>query len=499
MHLLVLLLLCSLSSLTYAQHPAIISPTQSELHYELHDRYLQYKERSIVDRRFKQADIIPLIERVSNDPLFEVNIVGESVEGRNIYLIKLGTGSKKVLMWSQMHGNEPTGTMALMDMFNFFRQKDDLLRWKNRLLDSLTIYFIPMLNPDGAERFERRNALGIDLNRDALRLQSPESQILERIHHQIQPDFSFTLHDQATQYSAGRCSAAATLAFLAPCYNYAKDINDSRRNAMKLISHLNGVLQKYIPRQVARYDDEYEPRAFGDNIQKWGTSAILIEAGGYPGDYEKQYNRQVHFIALIQACEAVAKDLYEKEELEGYYTIPENEKTLYHLLLRNIVLEKRGKEYLMDIAFKSYEAEYNQFRDYYFYNQIEDMGDLSIYHGYQELDAKGLKAVPGLLYPPVFDSVEDLNKLDMLRLLKLGYTNIKLREVPNDNRYHKLPIRLTSISRSVTNRIELNRSSNFLLQAKNGDFLYAVVNGFLYDLQRGDKRIYSMPQQIYSR
>ena len=47
------------------------------------------------------------------------------------------------------------------------------------ILSSLTLYVVPMLNPDGAERFQRRNAQSIDINRDALRLQTPEGQRAE--------------------------------------------------------------------------------------------------------------------------------------------------------------------------------------------------------------------------------------------------------------------------------------------------------------------------------
>ncbi|MDZ7613027.1 MAG: hypothetical protein U5K51_04450 [Flavobacteriaceae bacterium] len=47
---------------------------------------------------------------------------------------------------------------------------------------------------------------------------------------------------------------------------------------MKVIVEIDKVVQQYAPGQTGRYDDEFEPRAFGDNIQKWGTSAILIES-----------------------------------------------------------------------------------------------------------------------------------------------------------------------------------------------------------------------------
>ena len=112
--------------------------------------------------------------------------VGASLEGRSINLITTGTGPFRVLLWSQMHGDEPTATAALFDVFDYFqRHRDDPV--VQRILSSLTLYVVPMLNPDGAERYQRRNAQGIDLNRDALALQTPEGQLLKTAARPLQP------------------------------------------------------------------------------------------------------------------------------------------------------------------------------------------------------------------------------------------------------------------------------------------------------------------------
>ena len=66
-----------------------------------------------------------------------------------------------------MHGDEPTATQAIFDIFNFL-QSEDFQDEKDAMLSNLTVHFLPMLNPDGAERFQRRNLLGIDINRDAI-------------------------------------------------------------------------------------------------------------------------------------------------------------------------------------------------------------------------------------------------------------------------------------------------------------------------------------------
>ena len=137
-----------------------------------------YRQKSLTTRRFKQSDLQPILAGLPDD--FVVDTAGVSVEGRPLYRVTYGTGSTEVLLWSQMHGDEPTATAALFDLFNWLAGSDeptDSLRREIRAKLHLT--FLPMLNPDGAEVFERRNALGIDLNRDAVHLTSPEARVLK--------------------------------------------------------------------------------------------------------------------------------------------------------------------------------------------------------------------------------------------------------------------------------------------------------------------------------
>ena len=61
-----------------------------------------------------------------------------------------------------------------------------------------------MLNPDGAQRYTRRNAQGIDINRDALHLQTPEGRAPEgAARSRSSRCLGFNLHNQNGQTSAG--------------------------------------------------------------------------------------------------------------------------------------------------------------------------------------------------------------------------------------------------------------------------------------------------------
>src|SRR5690625_145086 len=303
----------------------------------LYQNYETFREETIQQRRFQHSDIEPLIKQLDSHPAFEVAVAGHSVEERPIYLIRVGEGDTNVLFWSQMHGDESTATMTLFDLFNFFSRDSDLFAAKReQLLEKVSLYFLPMLNPDGAERFRRRNVLDIDINRDALRLTSPASQVLKSVRDSLNPKFGFNLHDQSSYYSAGRSPEPATLSFLSPAYDFEQSENKVRTDAMRLIGYLNTMLQQYIPGKVAKYSDAHEPRAFGDMIQKWGTSTVLIESGGYPDDPEKQYIRKLNFITLLTAVDAIADQRYSDTPKESYYQIPENNRSLTDLLIREV-------------------------------------------------------------------------------------------------------------------------------------------------------------------
>ncbi|MEJ2615288.1 MAG: M14 family zinc carboxypeptidase [Ignavibacteriaceae bacterium] len=229
--------------------------------FEFADRlyycYPRYKEEKLANRRFKHSDIIPLINKLKNKNIFSVNKAGSSIQGRDIFKIKIGNGKKKIFLWSQMHGDESTATMAVFDIFNFFNTQDEFDDIKKSILKKASIYFMPMVNPDGAEIFERRNAFDLDINRDAIRQQSPEGRILRKIFENIKPDFAFNLHDQNTKYSVGRGPNIAALSFLAPPINYEKSIDPVRKKAIKLISENYTMLSEYIPGHIAKYQDDF--------------------------------------------------------------------------------------------------------------------------------------------------------------------------------------------------------------------------------------------------
>ncbi|MEH6680172.1 MAG: M14 metallopeptidase family protein [Sediminicola sp.] len=470
------LLLLFMSADTAAQETDITS--------DLYETYKDYRENSLGERRIKHADIRPLLKKLAMDPKYTVRVVGESIEGRDLTLVSIGSGPTSVFLWSQMHGDEPTATQAIFDIFNFL-DGPAFVQEKEDILSKLTLHFLPMLNPDGAEAYTRRNRLGIDINRDALHLQSPEGRTLKKVRDSLDADFGFNLHDQSTYYNAERTSKPATISYLAPAYNYEKDINEVRGNAMKVIVFMNRILQKYAPGQVGRYNDDFEPRAFGDNIQKWGTSAILIESGGYPNDPEKQEIRKLNYVSILSALYTIAKENYADIPLEDYEKIPENDRKLFDLKLEGITYGLLGKDYLMDLGFQRNEVDVAGHSDFYYSSSIADQGDLSTFYGYETLEASGYRAIAGKVHPKTFASVTSLTETQILEFLKSGYTYLRVSEFPSQKQV-PLPINVVgSEFKAPTLRFWVGLNPSFLLE-REGKIEYAVINGFLIDLKGGD-------------
>ncbi|TYR36631.1 peptidase M14 [Sphingobacterium phlebotomi] len=441
-----------------------------------------YREAALTNRRFKHQDVVDLIQTHEKKAVLQVREIGESVEGRAIYKLQYGNGEKKVMLWSQMHGDEPTATMALFDIFNFLEGEDDgfdSIRFC--LKDNLVIHFIPMLNPDGAERFIRRNAQYIDLNRDARANHTVEAKLLRRMAEEIKPNYGFNLHDQSIYYNVPETKNPVTIAMLAPAYNTEREINDVRKGAMQLIVGMNNLLQQYVPDAVAKYDDTYSPRGFGDNFQAWGASTVLIESGGLKGDPEKQEIRRFNFAIILNALLEIAQESYKKYDYKAYDKIPFNASQLHDVLIRQIDLGTDSIPLMTDIAIRR--AELTVERDYCVRGWVEDIGDLEGTYGYDELDANGLKFVQGKVYPQIFQTVNDVDNNRAWELLKQGYIAVRVAS-RGQGRLHHLPLVVSAHADFVpTPKIVLTGTSNFFL-GNDTALKYAVVNGYLIDLSR---------------
>lgn len=449
--------------------------------------YKQYKESALSHRRFKHADVESLIKKHQQAGVITVNQIGNSFQNRAIYELEYGNGDKTVMLWSQMHGDEPTATMALFDLFNFLEGKNDGFdNIRELIISKLNLHFIPMLNPDGAEIYTRRTAQSIDMNRDARAGQTVEGALLRDRAAKLKPSYGFNLHDQNIYYNVPGTKNPVSISLLAPAYNEGREINSVREGAMQIAVGMNKVLQQYIPDAVAKYDDTHTPRGFGDNFQSWGASTVLIESGGMKGDPEKQEIRKLNFIIILNSLVEIAEDSYKKYDKKDYEQIPFNASQLHDVVLRNVLVNRDSITFKTDIAIRRTERTVD--RDYFVKGVIEDVGDLKESFGYDELDAEGLQVIEAKVDMTPIKDLSLLSIEDAYNLLKTGVMakallkgNVDQQDLP----LHNYPIHFykkTPFYQTTT--IDLGGTANFYLADKNGDLKYAIFNGYLIDLSQ---------------
>jgi hypothetical protein len=329
--------------------------------------------------------------------LFQLEVVGHSVEGRALYHVSLGTGARHVLLWSQMHGDEPTATTALLDLFEYVRTHREE-PWVARMLSELTLHAVPLLNPDGAERFQRRNAQGIDINRDALALQTPEARALKGLRDRLQPFIGFNLHNQSWRHAVGRTGRPASISLLAAAFDEARSDNPGRVLAKKVCAVIRDALEPLAPGQVGRYDDSFEVRAFGDNMTRWGTPSVLIETGAWPSRAPDAPLVQLNFVALATALDALASGRAARADVKRYESIPQNDSSgLVYLLLKGVGLfGADGKPFSADVGISVTRAvrDSGQGPTLAHVGKVEELGDLRVLGAIETVEGAGLFAIP---------------------------------------------------------------------------------------------------------
>jgi hypothetical protein len=98
------------------------------------------------------------IERTSKGRV-QVEQVGTSNQGREIWSATVGDGDTVVLAQSEIHGNEKTGTVALLRLL---QQLGNDSQRSAEIREQITFVAVPMLNPDGSELDQRVNDMTWD-------------------------------------------------------------------------------------------------------------------------------------------------------------------------------------------------------------------------------------------------------------------------------------------------------------------------------------------------
>ena len=176
-------------------------------------------ERSNFEKTSTYTDVMNFINTIkTKSPYIQVSSIGKSPMGKEIPLVILAnpavstpeqakaSGKMVTYIQANIHAGEVEGKESLMMMM-----RDILLGNKSSLLNNQIILFVPIYNSDGNDKMakglrpsqenspletgERENGQGLDLNRDAMKMEAPETQgLIQNVVNTWDPQMSVDLH-----------------------------------------------------------------------------------------------------------------------------------------------------------------------------------------------------------------------------------------------------------------------------------------------------------------
>ena len=125
----------------------------------------------------------------------EFEIIGYSEEKRPLVVTNLGKPSSKfrIFVIAGQHGNEKYGCEAVRQLTSAHGNNFNIS------FPDMRMAILTNANPDGSLRNTRRNALGIDLNRDHQRLDSKETYSIHSFIRRFRPHLAIDVHNYRTR------------------------------------------------------------------------------------------------------------------------------------------------------------------------------------------------------------------------------------------------------------------------------------------------------------
>ncbi|MBU8906517.1 M14 family zinc carboxypeptidase [Desertibacillus haloalkaliphilus] len=249
--------------------------------------------KTSMDSIITYDDMINSLDRIVHTSRNEIDVFtlaeldkyeyDKSEQGRDLYVAKVGNGPTKVWVQSRIHGDEPYGTEATLEILKNLGSNGSAKY--QEILDELTMYFIPMYNPDGSEMNIRRTILqdeegSIDLNRDWAEdgFAAKESRAFYEFWADIKPDYAIDIHHQGlkTMYDSDEPVTMSLGISLAPGGPTLPDIEDYDEVTRKMQVHVYDALSKYGHINIDRYNVGSPGNYYEIDIKGGVVSAMML-------------------------------------------------------------------------------------------------------------------------------------------------------------------------------------------------------------------------------
>ena len=233
---------------------------------------------------------------VSRHPLLMVRVTA-AMPGESL------VNAPRLLVICRQHGDEPVSTQAA-------------LRWVSRCaampsgalsrtLGGVTVYIVPIANPDGADKLSRFTGTSGDMNRDWGVFALPETRALYAAYRQIAPSAVIDMHswDLTDPFQANSVEASPGSYSSASQPRLASGAIQSG-----IIKAVRGVTGQEV--SALSYSPEADPRLCHRYFAALGTPAVLVETAAGPSDSRDEMEGRVQYdlAALSGAVQAVSAD-----------------------------------------------------------------------------------------------------------------------------------------------------------------------------------------------
>src|SRR5690606_12745484 len=219
---------------------------------------------------------------------------------------------------------------------------------------------------------------------------TPEGRTLKAVRDRFQPMFGFNLHDQNPRTRVGSTDRRVAISLLAPRPDARPTETENYLRAQQVASTIRLAIEPLVGGHISEYDPTFNPRAFGDLMQQWGTATVLIESGGWIGDPEKQYLRAVNFVAITSALDAIADGSYTRAGFEPYRSLSRNGRAVIDLFITGGSIVLPGTPPVRaDIT-----ADYNNGAGEQLRARVREVGDITGVQAADTIDVSGLYLHP---------------------------------------------------------------------------------------------------------